>query len=286
MTEYTCNICNKIFQRKDHLTYHIKKEACKNRKTECRYCHKLFTTSANMYRHMKYSCKIKRHDDNEKENILNRLLQLENANKELAETSKKEIILLQNENIILKKKVDNLEKNTNLIPKETNTTNINNGIINNILLVGYGHEDISKIDRDDMVKALQNGFNSTVKLTETMHFNPKYPEYHNIYISNMKDKYAMTYDGTDWNLTIKEDLINKIYDDKKNYIEDNLDDFVKSLTVFRKKALDRWLETDDDDIKITKIKNEIKLLLYNKRNLIDQNKKNKKENILLVCKKN
>jgi hypothetical protein len=31
----------------------------------------------------------------------------------------------------------------------------------------------------------------------------------------MQDKYAMTYDGKDWNLTIKEDLINKIYDDKK-----------------------------------------------------------------------
>jgi hypothetical protein len=57
--------------------------------------------------------------------------------------------------------------------------------------------------------------NLQLNLTETLHFNPKYPEYHNIYISNMQDKYAMTYDGKDWNLTIKEDLINKIYDDKK-----------------------------------------------------------------------
>ena len=279
MSEYTCNICKKIFQRKSHLNYHINNEACKSRDNQCKYCQKLFTISGNMYRHMKYNCKIKRYNDNEKENILDRLLNLENASKEFAEISKKEIILLKKENIILKKKVDKLAKITssNLITNNIKTANINNGTINNIILVGYGHEDISKIDRNDVVKALQNGFNSTVKLTETLHFNPKYPEYHNVYISNMKDKYAMTYDGKDWNLTIKEDLINKIYDDKKNYIEDNLDDFVESLSVFRKKALDRWLDTDEDDARISKIKNEIKLLLYNKRYLIDQNKiKNRK----------
>ena len=84
----------------------------------------------------------------------------------------------------------------------------------------------------------------------------------------MKDKYAMMYDGENWNLTMKDDLINKIYDDKKNYIEENLDDFVDSLSLSRKKALERWLTTDDNDDRIYKIKNEIKLLLYNKRNLI------------------
>jgi hypothetical protein len=89
----------------------------------------------------------------------------------------------------------------------------------------------------------------------------------------MKDKYAMTYNGDNWNLTIKDDLINKIYDDKKNYIEENLDDFVDSLSISRKKALGRWLETDDNDKKIVEIKNEIKLLLYNKRKLVEPKKK-------------
>ena len=50
-------------------------------------------------------------------------------------------------------------------------------------------------------------------------FNPDYPEYHNVYISSMKDKYAMMYDGHNWNLVMKKDLIDKIYDDNKNYIE-------------------------------------------------------------------
>jgi hypothetical protein len=73
-----------------------------------------------------------------------------------------------------------------------------------------------------MLKILQTGFNSTVKLTEALHFNPNFPEYHNIYIPNMKDKYAMMHDGEKWSLVTKDDLISKIYEDKKNYIEENL----------------------------------------------------------------
>ena len=155
--------------------------------------------------------------------------------------------------------------------KVVNNNNINNGIVAHINLIGYGKEDLSKIDKRDILKAIQCGYNSTIKLTETLHFNPKHPEYHNVYITNVKDKYAMMFDGKEWNLTMKEDLINKIYDDKKNYIEENLDDFVGSLPVSRKKALVRWLETDEEDDRISKIKNEIKLLLYNKRNLILDN---------------
>ena len=39
----------------------------------------------------------------------------------------------------------------------------------------------------------------------------------------MKDKYAMMYDGKNWNLTVK--------DDKKNYIKENLDKYVELLSI-------------------------------------------------------
>ena len=164
-----------------------------------------------------------------------------------------------------------LKKTVRVTKNITNTHNINNGIVAHINLIGYGKEDLSKIDKNEIIKAIQQGFNSTIKLTETLHFNPKHPEYHNIYITNVKDKYAMMYDGKDWNLTMKYDLINKIYDDKKNYIEENIDEFINSLSSSRKKALDRWLVTDGEDEKINKVKNEIKLLLYNKRNFVTDN---------------
>jgi hypothetical protein len=200
---------------------------------------------------MKDNCKVKKQDDIEKAQIYERLLKLEEENDEL------------------KKKVVTLEKNSQIPSKITNNTqNINNGIVAHINLIGYGKEDLSKINKKEIIKAIQSGFDSTIRLTKTLHFNPKHPEYHNVYITNVKDKYAMMFDGKDWNLTMKDELINKIYDDKKNYIEENLDDFIDSLSVSRKKALERWIATDDDDDKIIKIKNDIKLLLYNKRNLI------------------
>ena len=88
----------------------------------------------------------------------------------------------------------------------------------------------------------------------------------------MKDKYAMMFDGTGWTLTTKEELINKIYEDKKNYIEENLEEFIESLVPSRKRALERWLETYDDDTKIKEIKENIKLLLYNFRKMITSSK--------------
>ena len=118
-----------------------------------------------------------------------------------------------------------------------------------------------------MLKILQQGYDSTLHLTNRVHFNPDLPEYNNIYISNMKDKFAMMFDGKDWILTMKENLIQKIYDDKRSYIETNLDDFVNSLTKERQNALKRWLDTDEDHPRIKKIKDDITLMLYNKRKI-------------------
>ena len=242
---------------------------------KCKFCDKEFTTSSSMYRHTNHTCKIKEREDQKRDDIYERLLELETNNKVLLiktkeiDVLKKQTNNVEKENKKLKKKVVLLEKNANKVLNITNNANnINNGIVAHINLIGYGKEDLTKINKKDILKAIQSGFDSALKLTETLHFNPKHPENHNIYITNIKDKYAMMFDGKDWNLTMKDILINKIYDDKKNYIADNLDEFIDSLSMSRKKALERWLSTDDDDDRINKVKNEIKLLLYNKRNLI------------------
>lgn len=87
-------------------------------------------------------------------------------------------------------------KVTNNNNNKMNNGTVNNGTIdNNIVLIGYGKEDLANIDKNDIIKSLKKGFYSTIQLTEAVHFNLKYPEYHNVYISNIKDKYAMLYDG-------------------------------------------------------------------------------------------
>lgn len=164
---------------------------------------------------------------------------------------------------------------------------INNGVIHygsgdvniTVNIVPFGKEDISMIDRNDLLKVFRSGFNSTLQLTETTHFNPKYPEFHNVYISSMKNKYAMTYDGNDWALVMKDELIDKMYDNKRDYIEENLDEFLDSLTNSQVRALQRWMDTDDDHHYVKKVKNDMKLMLYNKRKMAINSKYQRIDNI-------
>jgi Zinc finger, C2H2 type len=273
MSDIECEICGSTFKRPGNLQYHLDNNVCQGNSVEqkqklkqyrCKYCGKPFTTATSMYRHANHTCKIKKKEENKRDEIFERLIKLEEDNKRL--------VRLENENKTLKKKLNGFEK------RIQGSNMINNGIINNgdismtnvivnNYIVAYGQEDPSKIDKMKLLNAFRCGFNSTLKLTETMHFNPDYPEYHNVYISSMKNKHAMMYDGNDWTLVMKDDLIDKLYDDKRNYIEENLDDFLDSLTGSQKNALYRWMDADDDHDYIKKIKNDIKLLLYNKRKL-------------------
>ncbi len=301
MKEYKCDICNKVFKYKNDYTRHQnrknkcipkvslkvsyniikkdkndtnnnnnisqikmkedKKDAC------CKYCGKVFTFKNNLYRHLSQTCKIKEKMAKEKEEIFNSLIkkmeELEKSNKEIKEKNKKleyELKKITNKKI---KHINNTQNNM------TNCSNVVSG--NTFMLVGYGKEDMTKIDKNDIIKSLK-GFHTPLKLTDTVHFNSKYPEYHNIYISNMKDKYAMIYDCNKWSLTTRTELIDKLYENNRSYVEDNLDEFCEKLTPSLQRSLKRWLDIDEEDPKVKAIKEDIKLLLYNKRDIPMQTK--------------
>lgn len=305
INEHKCNLCNKIFSRKVTLNNHIKNKICINKKYSCTFCGRKYNNTQNTYRHMKRCPKNEINIINCNNNIANNTEYINGNNNAVNNTIDDLIDTLDNvinddldninnrdnenlekiRDIYLKKLINSLVKlNKN---KNVNTNIINNKINNKVnatTLIAYGKEDMSKIDKNDLLKAFRLGFNSTIKLTEIVHFNPKYPEYHNIYIPSakgqrMKDKYAMKYNGIEWELVNKNDLIESIYDDKKNYIEVNLNDFVNSLTKSQKDALRRWMDVADEDDKIKSIKENMKLLLYNKRSTPIRNKKTNKRNV-------
>ena len=290
MNEFSCDKCNKVFSSKQNMTYHVDRKVCDRMgKYVCCYCDKELSSSYSLYRHKKNSCKMKGVKKEETDQSTD---EFEISNNELKEFVPQDkmtekiyqmLLKMQEENNELRVKVTRLENDPKVVNNTTNNNcNINNGTVNNYYLVGYGKEDMSKVDHSDLLKGMRLGFNSTLNLIDSVHFNPKYPEFHNVYISSMKNKYAMMYDGNAWTLVMKDDLIDKLYDDKRNYIEENLEEFVGSLTPSQVNALHRWMNADDTHPYISKIKNDIKLLLYNKRHmpLTNKNKKLDKQPII------
>lgn len=87
----------------------------------------------------------------------------------------------------------------------------------------------------------------------------------------MRDKHAMIFRGEDWNLTAKNDIINQLYDDKKMHLDEKFEVLLDSLDDITKKKYVRFQQEENKAIK--RIKDDINLLMYNKRKMVEQTKK-------------
>ena len=111
--------------------------------------------------------------------------------------------------------------------------------------------------------------NNCVKtITEKIHYNPKKPENMNIYISNLKNDYVTVYDNGEW---ILKKCMDDIIDHKEILLEEWLDKEQDNYPELRDK-FEIYLNNKENDNILNNIKEEIKLMMYNKRNQI--NKKN------------
>jgi hypothetical protein len=93
----------------------------------CTYCGKNFYNNANLKKHIKFNCKVKKLDEEKKENIFNILLEKEKIEKELILKkfeefqNKMDIILINNEN--LQKDVYSLRKTNKLLQNKIEEQN-------------------------------------------------------------------------------------------------------------------------------------------------------------------
>jgi hypothetical protein len=295
---FECDNCEYIFGDLKGYNYHVDNKVCFGKKFFCEQCGKGFTKKNSMYRHSKKTCKERDTSSGDSD-------------------IRKRLVKLERENDNLKKKVIKLEKSDRNMNVTTNNGMINNGMINNgtinnnITIVAYGKEDMSYIDRDDIIRALKTGFNSTKHLTEVVHFNPKYPNYSNIKRNNynMKNK-IMYHDGRNWVTTSDPHMIDDLYNRKRDFIEENIEHYQDALTQGDMTRLQRWLDVNDDDQRITRIKTDLRDMLFNKKHVAEMNeskstvqfvtienldsmdkkvdkkpkKDNKREKIIIMCK--
>jgi uncharacterized C2H2 Zn-finger protein len=235
-----------------------------SKKFECNMCNGMFTKKTNMYRHRKKNCKVKKDIINTREATYQKLLMIENK-----------MNTLENENSNLKQILESkpiINNITNVTNNNNNNNNITNNVTNNIQLVAYGKEDKNLLKNTEIFKILCKGFKSVPELVKALHFNEDRPENHNIYISNMRDKYVMIYDGDKWGLKDKKETIESMFHNERDFLVIKYDDIQPLLDEKHVMKLNKF-ERFDKQIdfcqnKKSELIEDIKLILYNNRKMV------------------
>lgn len=279
--KYVCESCAKEFNHKKDLQYHKINKICTKRldsKFKCPKCNKHFARKQSLDRHLKTVCntEINSTTNSKLDAILSELQTMRSENNEL----KTKIALLENANANF-----NTTPITNATVNNANSALINgtvngNVVVNNVKLVAFGAEDMSRLTLEEIYYIIEKqGFNSIIELTKKINFNPKFPEYHNVYLPNIKNKYMEVYDGRAWNLLDLEQFLNAQLQTRKSFLEnlENRNKYAyKCLTPESKKFIKKLYDAIDDNTE-KEIKRDLILTCYNNRNYaIEQNKRLKK----------
>ena len=152
-----------------------------------------------------------------------------------------------------------------------NTNNINN--VNNINVVAFGKEKMDFVVED--IGKLCQGNKTIPNFVSHVHFNKNRPENHNIYLPSKKNrKEVFVFNGENWMLRDKNEVIENLIDRGIGYVESKIDELENYISKSKinavKRMVDTYSNTDDPENKnlTKKMTNEIELILYNERNMI------------------
>jgi len=225
----------------------------------CKWCNREFKHLTSKIKHEKSRCKKLK--NTQEYNNLKELVELLNDQlKQEREDFKKEINKKD-------KQIERLMKKTGI---NIGTINNINNIENNIKILAYNKSDLSHLTDQDYQSCFNRSAFCIPHLVRKIHFNPCKPENHNIYISNIKNSYVMSYNGDQWDLKNRDEVINDMIISNECILEDKLEDWIlkgKEYPDIMKK-FQRYLEKKENDIVKNKIKEEIKLILFNNRKMI------------------
>ena len=307
MVVHVCERCKKEFKKKSHYLDHInKKFICKEfndnnnviiippiippiiaeniipiyNNNSCMYCGIIMSRKDHLIRHIENSCKVKKLQDEEKENIFKILLAKEEEMKKKEEEMKKkdeEIKKISDEN---KKQINELQayiKNLSNMNFDLNNKvgkllekisvgNINNGVINQVnqvnqIIIGkdklcnFGMEDISKIDTKLFSKVRGKLGKYIFRQCAENIFN-NLPNNKTLYISDLSRERAMAYENGNWKLIPMDKAINTVNDQIRKYFKHNEKHYELLKDPKLKEAYDNevkrhykmyYYEYDDDD---------------------------------------
>jgi len=192
-------------------------------KNKCDYCGNIYTLKNNLTRHLK-SCKVK---DSEVEILKIKVEKLELENKRVndklgeyeEEVEELKYIISQKNKIIKENK--SINKYTNC-----NTTNTNcNNTTNNIVINNYNTPNTEYLEYNIKKECIYTDYVYIIPIMKDLFFNKEHPENHSISYSNMRSNSMSVYNGNEWILQNRVDIINDII----NNCDDILSEFINDI---------------------------------------------------------
>jgi len=270
MKKYNCLSCDYHTNLKGDYTRHLQTKKHGNviqsypnnnspsiKQHECKYCGKVYKYRSGLSKHIKYTCKKNKDEDFQE---LARLLN--EKEKQLALKESK----METEMKRMQKQIDKL---TNKLQIQ----NINQGIVQNgnnvinIQLLNHQDTDYSHLTPKDYINCITDCNKCVKTLIEKVHFNANKPENMNIYLSNIKGKYLMIYKDNTWQIQDKMTQVDDLYDNNEFVLEAWYDEYKEKYPSIIK-SFQRYLQNRDGDEVLNNIKEEILVMLYNKRKMI------------------
>ena len=293
-----CIGCNKTYKNKTWLDKHIVKcklyhnylmavsllshnysntipnTTPKLSKNDCEYCGKSFIHKANMYRHKKKSCKVKKDQIEIKKQINEKQINQTQINQtQINETQIDKLAFTYNEVHALKQELKEQKELIKILLQKEGSTNVythigNTTQQNNIQINGFGKEDISYLTDSNKVNICGTIYGSVVKCIEAIHLNDKHPENKNIRMRSHKRGEIEKFDHNKqkWQISDLNEGVKELIDINYDRVLDFYNETAKSkMTSKKNERFENFIKDMDDELPdlINKIEKNTKNLIKN-----------------------
>lgn len=242
-----CSYCRFVFKRSDYLRDHLHKGRCHVQK------------------------EVAKNNQNQEELFRLLLQKNEEDRKRIDELT--QIVLQQQRQItsLIQAKAGISKGNNNI-----SNSNINTGVVNNIT-VQFGRETTEGLTRKEKLHILQAGTRSLLECIKTLHFEPNRPEYHNVYVSNLRSNIGMIFKDNRFMVESIETIVDDLVDNRLYDVENLLQELADTLPDSKVRRVQAMVErmkneeasnTDKDFVR--ELKTEIVRLLYNYRDVVNK----------------
>ena len=149
--------------------------------------------------------------------------------------------------------------------KSTVTFNKKNTV--HVHLNAHHATDFSHITDKDYYRIMNHAVGAIREFVCKAHFDPAVPQNNNIYISNLRNNHVMLFDGKNWNIQDRDSALELLIDRSEFTMEQKLEEWIESQQYYPDvmKRFQLYLDHKEEDEVRNNIKEQIKMVLYNKR---------------------